>query len=241
MIQKQAAPIEEPMKCIWMTAGVVDYKLCDLEFDCENCSFDRAFRALKNAGKDQGFILDETLFYHPLHCWLRVEDGGKVRIGLDDFGQKLIGRIHSIFLPQTGTKVDGDHSWKIQHDYGETVFSNVATGTVLDVNHKLEVLPSLIHSDPYGKGWVLLLEPENLAESLKQLYYGSNVKAWHMAEVHRLREALEASAGVTGISLPDGGELFGTFEGLINSKIIDMFLSARETDRIRAGASAKKS
>lgn len=46
MIPNQATS-REPMKCIWMEAGVVDYKLCDLEFDCENCPFDRSFRNLK--------------------------------------------------------------------------------------------------------------------------------------------------------------------------------------------------
>lgn len=36
------------MKCIWMASGIVEYKLCDNQFDCENCQFDKMIRNLSN-------------------------------------------------------------------------------------------------------------------------------------------------------------------------------------------------
>lgn len=38
----------EMLKCIWMTSGVIDYKLCDNNFDCENCPFDKVIRNLSD-------------------------------------------------------------------------------------------------------------------------------------------------------------------------------------------------
>ena len=43
----------EMLKCIWMTSGVIDYKLCDNNFDCENCPFDKVIRNLSNEKETQ--------------------------------------------------------------------------------------------------------------------------------------------------------------------------------------------
>src|SRR3989304_2509595 len=103
----------EPLKCVWMSAGVVGYKLCDMEFRCDECPFDRAlqrdratFRGRAAAALEgidrHGFLLSRSLFYHPAHIWARVEGGGAVRVGLDDFGQKLFGRVDRVLLPDVG-------------------------------------------------------------------------------------------------------------------------------------------
>lgn len=51
----------EMLKCIWMTSGVIDYKLCDNNFDCENCPFDRIIKNLSN-NKERKFngIVNDT-------------------------------------------------------------------------------------------------------------------------------------------------------------------------------------
>jgi hypothetical protein len=36
---------DDPVKCVWMLAGVVSYKLCDRHYDCESCLFDQAMRS----------------------------------------------------------------------------------------------------------------------------------------------------------------------------------------------------
>jgi hypothetical protein len=43
----------EMMKCIWMASGIVEYKLCDNQFDCENCQFDKMIRNLSNEKETQ--------------------------------------------------------------------------------------------------------------------------------------------------------------------------------------------
>lgn len=58
----------EMLKCIWMTSGVIDYKLCDNNFDCENCPFDKVIRNLCNEKETQfiGIINDANTIYNKL-------------------------------------------------------------------------------------------------------------------------------------------------------------------------------
>lgn len=246
----------EPLKCIWMTAGVVDYKLCEQELDCEHCAFDRAFRGiapehhtaelqgaelLNKSADEQGYRLDGASFYHPAHLWLRVEEEGRIRVGLDDFGQRLTGRIYSVRLPQPGAVVRSDTGcWSIMHGQGETILKAGISGKVAEVNRKLELLPSLINSDPYGKGWAFLVEPENLPVSLKSLYYGGQVRHWVVEDIHKLRQALDVVNAELGATLPDGGlPIPGSEFPILDSRIINMFLSARGSDPAGTGSASK--
>lgn len=228
----------EPVKCVWMSAGLVDFKLCSLQFDCEHCSFDRAIRgmnpqtdtppALRDVRElvdEQGFRLDPASFYDASHIWLRVEEEGRVRVGLDDFGQRLSGRIYSLQLPDPGRAVTaGKECWRITHGYGETALGSGVEGTVVQRNEKLKQIPSLINTDPYGEGWAFLLEPDHLIEDLRLLYYGSRVRQWVAEETHRLRSLLEISVG-PDLTLQDGGLPVKDLSSCINSEIIEAFLT----------------
>lgn len=249
MKRKEEMKTDEALKCIWMTAGIVGYKLCEQEFDCENCAFDRAIRGLtpehravgatadqsldgaSDMIQEQGYRMDGSAFYHPAHLWLRVEEGGRVRVGLDDFGQKLTGRIYSVHLPESDSTIlrDGG-SWSITHGFGETLLSGGACGRIVEVNRKLELSPSLINVDPYGKGWAFVLEPDDLLQSLKSLQYGGSARRWVGEEIHKLRQLSEESIAEAGITLPDGGVLVSEFSGVASARIINLFLAARGSD-----------
>lgn len=232
----------EPMKCVWMTAGVVGFKLCGLQFDCEHCSFDRAIRGVgaqddsilseaREISHEQGFRFDGASFYDAAHLWLRIEDEGRVRVGLDDFGQRLTGRIYSIRLPEPGEVVSAEKGcWAITHAYGETVLGSGVKGTVFRKNEKLLQMPSLLNTDPYGEGWAFLLEPQHLLEDLKTLYYGKRVRQWYVDETHRLRSLLEVSADSV-MTLQDGGSPVEDLSAHMNTAIIETFLSIKNQKR----------
>jgi len=58
----------EMLKCIWMTSGVIDYKLCDNNFECEKCPFDKVIRNLSNKKETQfnGSINDANTIFNKL-------------------------------------------------------------------------------------------------------------------------------------------------------------------------------
>ncbi len=248
--REMAMKPEEAFKCLWMLAGVVNYKLCDREYECERCPFDRALRggaplahadagtprwsSLTNrraarstpqrgtAERVRGFRLPTTLFYHPGHVWVRVEARGDVRIGLDDFGQRLVGRIHAVRLPPLGTEVMIGHPcWRIGHRAGETMLVAPITGIISCLNERLSMHPSLINLDPYGQGWAVVIRPTELIESLKLLHYGQQAKRWLDDEIRKLWETLVTLAphigSRLGRTLQDGGSLVEDLDEFIRA------------------------
>jgi glycine cleavage system H lipoate-binding protein len=196
-----------PVQCVWMTAGVVDYKLCDADFDCEHCPFDENMgsarrhaappagecdRGRPDAAGVRGYRLP-ALFYHPRHAWARIEHGPAVRVGLDDFGQRLLGRIYSVALPPKGARLGrGDTCLRVTYRDGEADVVSPVSGIVREVNTLLPLYPSLLNRDPYGGGWALLLEPDDLEGCLRHLLYGASAAAWLRGEVDTLEARVAA-------------------------------------------------
>ena len=116
---------ESPLKCCWMLAWVVAYKLCDRAYECENCSFDQAMggRSRSTSWASLPRLSDtaasESLLFHDRHVWARVDSPTRVMSGLDDFGRRLCGRIYCVGLPRPGTRIAaGDAAWTIVHHEG---------------------------------------------------------------------------------------------------------------------------
>jgi glycine cleavage system H lipoate-binding protein len=158
-----------------------------------------------------GFELPEGIFYAPWHTWARIEGGGRVRIGIDDFAQRLLGRIYAVEIPRPGARVHRRTStWRVAHSAGETVLRIPVTGVVREVNERLLREPSLANRDPYGQGAALVVEPARLSESVRRLLYGEEARAWCEAEVSRFREEvirLKPPSSAVGATLQDGGTL----------------------------------
>ncbi len=167
--------IESKKRCIWMDAGVIQFKLCDSDFDCQSCEFDRAMtesaskhlvrrqlaekpaapgaktfpwenkmRQRFGESRECQFMesslchqcsFDELLeeqfdfflapekpqvhevfgiqvpvsnFLHRGHTWVALENAGRVRLGLDDFSQKVFGAATRIGLPKIGQRLKAD-------------------------------------------------------------------------------------------------------------------------------------
>lgn len=247
-------------ECWWMQAGVVDYKLCDRDYDCEQCPFDqvlhgrvttpvsashafgagaqteldREWRVRKSpaeATRVKGCEVAGALFYHPAHTWARIEDGGCVRIGLDDFAVRILGRPYLITLPKPGAVLRfGEGCWQFTHQAGVTVLVAPISGRVKEINTALAHHPALLNRDPYGAGWVLLIEPTDLRGCLKQLLYGPKVTEWYEREFDKLYEKVSELTSRSGIAAPtmnDGGSLDKDFiKGLTADQlrqVIDSF------------------
>ena len=258
-------------ECVWMVGGVVGYKLCDRQFDCEHCPFDLAIRDGGHALLEQPYEsstrgllppphagtgevrhvgecdLAGSVFYHPGHVWARVEDEGRVRVGLDDFGQRIVGRVYAVALPGPGAEAqEGAACWGVCHQAGETALLSPVPGIIRQINPKLVEQPSMINRDPYGDGWAFIVEPASLDYSLKALYYGDSATRWLESSLDSLRLEVEALAGASspdiGATLPDGGLAVKDLHLLLGpaqlQKLIDSFL-IRPASRQRVGGAGK--
>ena len=108
--------------------------------------------------------LPTTLHYTKDHEWLRVE-GDVAYIGITDHAQRELGDIVYVDVDT----LDKDIA---QHDVFGTVeavktvsdlFSPIS-GTVLEVNDKLNDAPETVNSDPYGDGWIIKMSVANPSE-----------------------------------------------------------------------------
>jgi glycine cleavage system H protein len=100
----------------------------------------------------------EDLRYTKEHEWARA-DGNRIRVGITDFAQDALGDVVYVDLPDVGAEVRADEplgeveSTKSVSD----VFSPV-TGTIVERNPLVEERPELVNEQPYGDGWLVVIE-----------------------------------------------------------------------------------
>ena len=191
------APAAAAMNCVWMDAGVVDYKLCDRNYDCEHCAFDEALHGQRELAyrdkcfQPQGCEMAHDLFYQPYHTWMRIEENGEVRIGLDDFGQRLLGAAYALELPVEETALArGESCCCLTVQSGLVSLCSPVSGKVRKTNSNLMLHPSFVNRDPYGSGWIMLVEPTDLKACLERSLYGPKVEPWLLAEIEKLRSLI---------------------------------------------------
>ena len=200
------------MECLWAEAGVVPYKLCDFHFDCTNCTFDIVMRGsndlIPRRVRSKGGELCTHRFYSHFHTWAQVEEKGYVRIGIDDFGQNILGPIEEICLPLRDEKID-KKSVRIKARGSIIPLIPPVDGYVVGVNEDLAQQPNLANICPYEEGWLVLIRPTRLVKNLNKLFYGTATIQWFDVEMHRLAalisSELNQGADDLGMTLPDGG------------------------------------
>jgi glycine cleavage system H protein len=136
----------------------------------------------------KGYNMPDGLYYHKDHSWARV-DGSKVTVGMNDFFQKEAGDVVFVDLPDTEEEVSqGEVCGKIQSRKWIGKLVAPVSGEIVETNEAIEDDTSLINSDPYGRGWILVIEASQLEEELGNLMQGEALANFLEAEVKRAEE-----------------------------------------------------
>jgi glycine cleavage system H protein len=107
----------------------------------------------------------EDLRYTTDHEWIRVDEGGRVRIGITAYAQNALGDVVYVSLPQVGdTVLAGDSCGEVESTKSVSDVYSPLGGEVTAVNEQLDNTPELINSDPYGEGWMFELAVADPAE-----------------------------------------------------------------------------
>ena len=280
--------------CIWMEAGVVNFKICDMNYDCRSCSFDKAMSAairkdserfaswrekLMSEGTyrerpcrhaltgeiparlcshnydcaaccfDQGLeaqslsgdfthprtieavgvTVAEDTSTHPGHTWARVEYGGLVRIGVDDFASRLFGPLDHFHPPKLGTDLEaGSPGWSGVRGGREAHYLSPISGVVMAVNGLIKAEPQRVLNDPFGSGWVAVLMPRRLKKELQGLMDLEKVRNWLEMESMKLGRLVFGDYPVQLAAT--GGEMmrdvYGNAPGLDWDVLVRVFLRA---------------
>lgn len=136
----------------------------------------------------KGYNMPDELYYHKDHSWARVE-GTKVTVGMNDFFQKESGDIVFVDLPEEEEDVEqGEVCGKIQSRKWIGKLVAPVSGEIVEINEELEEDTSLINTDPYGEGWILVIEAEALESELKNLMQGQPLIGFIEQEIQRAEE-----------------------------------------------------
>lgn len=151
----------------------------------------------------QGFLFHPGLFYHPGHTWVMSEPDGSVRVGVDDFGRRLLDGVRRVELPIRGAAVrQGEAAVALACGRNAARLLSPVDGTVTAVNKRVTEGGRALERDPYGKGWLFRVKVAD--RSFTRLPTGAAALDWLKRETDRLGVFLHAELGVTAA---DGGEL----------------------------------
>lgn len=254
--------------CIWMQAGVVEFKSCNNYYDCTTCKYDAGMNQQVEKGKQiswqnamrsradlericrhsltyrigkrachhnyecskcdfdqffedvwaaktssipaeihqiKGFDMPMDYHFHNGHAWARVESGGYIRIGLDDFALKLLGKADALDLPLMGKELDPNRpGWGLNRKGNTADVLSPVGGVIVEVNSKVRQDPGVANRAPYEEGWLFLVRTPNIKKSVKPLVTGSDSLDWMDSEIGRLEQMIEDAAGPLAA---DGGFL----------------------------------
>jgi glycine cleavage system H protein len=106
----------------------------------------------------------DDIKYHREHAWVRTE-GKSATIGITDFAQEQLGDIVYGDLPEADTEVDADSELsEIESTKATSPVVSPVSGTVTQINEDLADSPEIINEDPYGNGWLVVIEMSDPSE-----------------------------------------------------------------------------
>lgn len=229
---KKKSPAKRP--CIHSMRRHIDFKACHREYNCINCDFDQYFNDQYKVytvvkpidfKEVHGVHLPGGYYLHKGHTWAKIESDNEVRIGLDEFALKLLGRLDKIEAPLVGKVVaQGQENIIGYRDENTVAFASPVNGVVTAINAGLRKQGDIANKDPYTDGWVMRVHCKTLREDLKNLLFMDEAELFLNQEIEKLYEILEQE---TGLMAADGGNLgddiFGNAPGLEWNRLVNLF------------------
>ena len=153
---------------------------------------------------NEWFRLPEKVYYHLGHSWAVPEGPGVVMVGVDDFAQKLVGRIDAVQMPNLGSTIhQGDKGWTLDVDSKAIDMLSPVDGKVISINEELLRSPENINKDPYNS-WLMKVEAPRFSVNKRQLLSGTMTKKWMEEIKEKLLSRMHYNLGLV---YQDGGLL----------------------------------
>ncbi len=192
----------------------IEKRMCAYDYECGKCDFDQYFediwttktKALPGEMQQiKGFDVPMGYYFHNGHAWARIESGGYIRVGLDDFALKVLGEADALDLPLIGKELDQSKAgWGLKRKDNLADVLSPIDGVIMEVNSKVRENPKLANYEPYGDGWLFMVRTPDVKGTMKQLMIDQESLSWMSSEVNELEGMIEEVAGPLAA---DGGYL----------------------------------
>ena len=223
----------EAQACIWMEAGVINYRLCDRGYECDSCPLDIGLRGaseVQPASREVSAPVPKTVRLHRSHLWINRTGADEWTMGLDRHALFALERMPQVSLPRAGRRIrTGEEALALVVDDEALRWRMPMNVLVLERNDRWTTHPESLREKPYTSGWMLLVKPSNCptnltwkrAQTLKHTF-----ESEHSA-IKDLILSQDPCALSTGQTATDGGLLRVSPERLISKNIYLAFLRER--------------
>ena len=128
-------------------------------------------------------MIPSDLRYHKEHEWVRL-NGKQATVGISHFAQDALGDIVFLDLPKVGAVVTaGQQIGEVESTKTTSTIYVPVSGTVSKINTDLKDHPEVLNSDPYGKGWIAVIDLSNPGE-VDQLMTAAQYEAFLASQKH---------------------------------------------------------
>ncbi len=198
----------------------IERRACAYNYECSTCDFDQFFEevwATKTGSRPhdiqniKGFQVPSGSYFHDGHTWARIESGGVIRVGMDDFSLKLLGKADAFDLPLMGKELSqGKAGWGLKREANLADVLSPVDGVIVEVNGRLREKPMLANQEPYGEGWLFAIRNQDTKGAFKKLMDDTASLNWMAAEIGKLEGMIESVAGPLAA---DGGYITNDIYG----------------------------
>ncbi len=224
-------PMEK--QCLWMSAGILSYQLCDRMFDCDSCPMDQAMRrrysastaAVEEEGGPAAYgagqeLPREGFRYSRNHWWAHPIGPRLFRLGLEPGLARALQGIKGIVLPAPHQQmVRGQTCIWLVMDGGTVPLESPLDGSVRTLNSDLVARPHLLDSQPFDDGWLCELESDDAeVMAAEWMSVGEAEARYRSDQVQFLASVTGAMRGrrtSVGLAFTNGGEKLQTFADIL--------------------------
>ncbi len=146
----------------------------------------------KDDPKSTEFFIPGGVFISEGHCWCAVNQDGTVKMGIDDFAKKLLGKIEDIEMPNLGMIVTKGQTLFNVKAGGKTFhFKSPLSGKVSKINSDLKEDFEALDITPYEKNWICTVDADNLDTELPELKIGNTAVNYYQEQIDKAQEILK--------------------------------------------------
>jgi len=146
--------------------------------------------------KARDYAIPGGVFISEGHTWASLEQDGNVKIGMDDFARKTIGKISDIEFPNLGmTLKKGQTLFNVKQGNRSIAFKSPVSGTISKVNTKLSSHLENLENSVYDKNWMCIVNADNLDSEVQSLKIGKSAVLYYLEEIERCKKYFSGLSG----------------------------------------------
>lgn len=139
--------------------------------------------------KTPEFLIPGGVFISQGSCWANIIEEGAVKVGIDDFARKLIGKIDAIEFPNLGLSIKkGQRLFAVKQANRRVSFNSPVSGKVKEINKLLNTDIESFEFSPYENNWICQIDAEELDSEIAQLKIGKAAVTLFQEDIEHLQD-----------------------------------------------------